>query len=43
MDMNWQSWFTIEWQQLAGIALSAVGLYIILILFTRLMGLRIQL
>lgn len=38
--MNWQSWFTIEWQQLAGIALSAVGLYIILILFTRLMGLR---
>ena len=40
MDMNWQSWFTIEWQQLAGIALSAVGLYIILILFTRLMGLR---
>ena len=38
--MNWQAWFAVEWQQLVGIALSAVGLYIVLILFTRLMGLR---
>jgi uncharacterized membrane protein YcaP (DUF421 family) len=38
--MQWQSWFAIEWQQVLGICLSAVGLYLGLMLFTRLMGLR---
>lgn len=38
--MDWQTWFAIEWQQVAGICLSALGFYLGLMLFTRLMGLR---
>lgn len=38
--MQWEKWFAIEWQQVLGISLSALGLYLGLILFTRLMGLR---
>ncbi|WLW66925.1 DUF421 domain-containing protein [Psychrobacter sp. van23A] len=38
--MQWEKWFAIEWQQIVGISLSALGLYLGLILFTRLMGLR---
>ena len=38
--MKWETWFSIDWQQLLGISLSAVGFYIGLMLFTRLMGLR---
>ena len=39
-SMKWQTWFSIEWQQVLGISLSAVGFYLGLMLFTRLMGLR---
>ena len=38
--MQWEKWFAIEWQQVLGISLSALGLYGGLIVFTRLMGLR---
>lgn len=38
--MKWKNWLIIEWQQLLGIAISAIGFYIVLILFTRIMGLR---
>jgi uncharacterized membrane protein YcaP (DUF421 family) len=38
--MKWQTWFSIEWQQVLGISLSALGFYLGLMLFTRLMGLR---
>jgi len=38
--MDWKSWFAIEWQQVVGISITAFGLYLALILFTRVMGLR---
>lgn len=38
--MKWQAWFAIDWQQILGICLSALGFYLGLMLFTRLMGLR---
>ena len=38
--MQWEKWFAIEWQQIVGISLSALGLYLGVIVFTRLMGLR---
>ena len=38
--MKWQAWFSIEWQQVLGISLSALGFYLGLMLCTRLMGLR---
>lgn len=38
--MQWEKWFAIEWPQVLGISLSALGLYGGLIVFTRLMGLR---
>ena len=38
--MDWQAWFATDWPQVVGIGLSALGFYIALILFTRLMGLR---
>lgn len=38
--MDWQAWFLIDWQQIIGIALSVIGFYCCLILFTRLVGLR---
>ncbi len=38
--MDWQAWFLIDWQQVVGIALSVLGFYFCLILFTRLNGLR---
>ncbi|WP_350562445.1 YetF domain-containing protein [Psychrobacter sp. CAL346-MNA-CIBAN-0220] len=38
--MKWQAWFAIDWQQVLGISLSALGFYLGLMLFTRLMGLR---
>ncbi len=38
--MKWETWFSIDWQQVLGISLSAVGFYLGLMLFTRLMGLR---
>lgn len=38
--MDWQAWFLIDWQQVIGIALSVLGFYGCLILFTRLVGLR---
>ena len=38
--MKWDHWLAIDWQQVLGITLSAVGFYLGLMLFTRLMGLR---
>ena len=38
--MKWETWFSIDWQQVLGISLSALGFYLGLMLFTRLMGLR---
>lgn len=38
--MDWSKWFSMDWSQVGGIALSAIGIYFGLILFTRLMGLR---
>jgi len=38
--MKWEAWFSIDWQQVLGISLSAIGFYLGLMLFTRLMGLR---
>lgn len=38
--MKWETWFSIDWQQVLGISLSAVGFYIGLMVFTRFMGLR---
>ena len=38
--MDWQTWFSINWQQVVGIALSVIGIYFCLILFTRIVGLR---
>ena len=38
--MDWQTWFLIDWQQVVGIALSVIGFYFCLILFTRIVGLR---
>lgn len=38
--MEWQAWFSIEWQQVLGIILSVIGFYFCLILFTRITGLR---
>ncbi len=38
--MNWETWLSLDWQQVLGISLSAVGFYIVLMLYTRLMGLR---
>ncbi|MGP5436946.1 DUF421 domain-containing protein [Psychrobacter alimentarius] len=38
--MKWETWFSIDWPQVLGISLSAIGFYIGLMLFTRLMGLR---
>lgn len=38
--MKWETWFSIDWQQVLGISLSALGFYFGLMLFTRLMGLR---
>lgn len=38
--MKWETWFSMDWQQVLGIGLSAIGFYIGLMLFTRLMGLR---
>ncbi|WP_227677629.1 DUF421 domain-containing protein [Psychrobacter sp. H8-1] len=38
--MKWEAWFAIDWQQVIGISLSAVGFYIGLMVFTRFMGLR---
>ncbi|WP_367105743.1 DUF421 domain-containing protein [uncultured Psychrobacter sp.] len=38
--MDWQAWFSIEWQQILGIFLSVIGFYFCLILFTRITGLR---
>lgn len=38
--MQWQTWFSMDWQQALGIAVSAIGFYLGLMLFTRLMGLR---
>lgn len=38
--MKWETWLSMDWQQILGISLSAIGFYIGLMLFTRLMGLR---
>lgn len=38
--MKWETWLAIDWQQILGISISAVGFYLGLMLFTRLMGLR---
>ncbi|MGP5211824.1 DUF421 domain-containing protein [Psychrobacter alimentarius] len=38
--MKWETWLLMDWQQVLGISLSAIGFYIGLMLFTRLMGLR---
>ena len=38
--MKWETWLSIDWQQVMGISVSAVRFYIGLMLFTRLMGLR---
>ena len=38
--MDWQTWVSINWQQVVGIALSVIGFYFCLILFTRIVGLR---
>lgn len=38
--MDWQAWILMDWQQVIGIALSVLGFYVFLILFTRIVGLR---
>lgn len=38
--MDWTAWFLIDWQHVIGIALSVIGFYCCLILFTRMVGLR---
>lgn len=38
--MKWETWFSLDWQQVLGISLSAIGFYLGLMVFTRLMGLR---
>lgn len=38
--MKWETWFSMDWQQVLGISLSVIGFYIGLMVFTRLMGLR---
>lgn len=38
--MDASKWFLMEWSQVVGVALSAIGIYFGLILFTRMMGLR---
>lgn len=38
--MKWEAWFSIDWQQVFGISLSAIGFYVGLTIFTRFMGLR---
>ncbi|MEN6671124.1 YetF domain-containing protein [Psychrobacter sp. B38] len=38
--MDWGTWLSLDWQQVLGITLSALGFYIGLMLYTRLMGLR---
>lgn len=38
--MKGSDWLAIEWSQAVGIVLSAIGIYVGLMLFTRLMGLR---
>lgn len=38
--MDWSKWFSMDWSQVGAVALSAIGIYFGLILFTRLMGLR---
>ncbi|MGO1475551.1 MAG: DUF421 domain-containing protein [Psychrobacter sp.] len=38
--MKWETWFSIDSQQVLGISLSAIGFYLGLMVFTRLMGLR---
>ena len=38
--MDWQAWLLIDRQQIIGIALSVIGFYFFLILFTRIVGLR---
>lgn len=38
--MKWETWLSMDWQQVLGISLSSIGFYIGLMLFTRLMGLR---
>lgn len=38
--MDWSKWFVMDWQEGVAIALSGIGVYFGLILFTRLMGLR---
>lgn len=38
--MDWSAWLSVDWQQIVGILISAVGIYVGLMLLTRLMGLR---
>ena len=38
--MDWTAWFSMDWQQMLGITLTAIGVYAGLMLYTRLMGLR---
>lgn len=38
--MDWSAWFGMDWQRLVGIFLSALGVYLGLMFYTRLMGLR---
>lgn len=38
--MEWSKWFAMDWNQVTGVILSAIGIYFGLIIFTRLMGLR---
>ena len=38
--MKWETWLSMDWQQVLGISLSSIGFYIGLMLFTRFMGLR---
>ena len=38
--MDWSAWLSIDWQQVVGILVSALGIYVGLLLYTRLMGLR---
>ena len=38
--MDWSAWLSMDWQQVVGIFLSALGVYLGLMFYTRLMGLR---
>ena len=40
MDINWSAWLLTDWAQIIGIIVSSIGIYVGIIVYTRLLGLR---